>query len=71
MIKVEASLSDVLDSGRSVHFQLARPLAQEELDGRKVSLVDLDVLFKLGPTSELASCVERWVSRSHLAKALK
>lgn len=41
--------SDILDSRRRVHLQLATTLADEELDGCKVALVDLHVFFELGP----------------------
>lgn len=47
--------SDVLHARGRVHLQLPSALAQEELDGGKVSLVDLDVLFELAPSIVAAS----------------
>lgn len=43
------TLFNVFDPGRRVHFQLPTTLAKQELDGSKVSFVDLDVLIELIP----------------------
>lgn len=40
---------DVLDARRRIHVELAAALAQQELDGAKISLVNLGVLLKFGP----------------------
>jgi hypothetical protein len=52
---VVIDLFDVLDSGRRVHVQLPTAFAQQKFNGAKIPLIDLDVLFELGPIVVSAS----------------
>lgn len=46
-------LSNVLDAGGRVDFNLATALPQQELDGSKIALVDGEVLLELGAGKRL------------------
>jgi hypothetical protein len=54
---VVVNLFDVLDAGRRVHVQLPTAFAQQKFNGAKIPLIDLDVLFELGPIVALASAL--------------
>lgn len=46
-------LSNVLDAGGRVDFNLATALPQQELNGSKIALVDGEVLLELGAGKRL------------------
>ena len=45
---------DVLDARGRVHVELTPAFAQQKLNGAKISFVDLDVLFELGPGVDMS-----------------
>ena len=59
---------DVLDAGRCVHVELAAALAQQKLNGGKVFLVNLGVLFKFGPVAGVAVSIA--ATSSHLQQRI-